>query len=200
MTHFKKALPLILLPLTYSANAVEITANLTFDTLPVITIVEETQMDFGEVLTLAQSETCTLSASVAATDGTTLADGDSGVSGTTPDGGALTGTCALAAGGQPGVYTITSGASADIKVSVTAGAATEIAFNPIGVVYEPDGTTSTLVDVANALGTATASAVIGPVLQAGQNRLIMGGVITNQTTLIAGDAYDSTFDVEVTYQ
>jgi len=195
LQNFKKALPLLILPLAHGANATDVTASLTFETLPVITIVEETPLDFGPVLSLAQADSCTLSATV----GSIIVEADDGITGTTPAGGDLTaGTCS---GGtaQPGVYTITSVASADIQVSVTAGAATEIAFTPVGVVINSTGPARDAIDGTTS-PTVTASATLNAYTSAGTNRVIMGGTIVNQTTLTSGAPYSTTFDIDVVYQ
>jgi hypothetical protein len=191
----KKTLPLLMLPLAYGANATDITATLTFETLPVITIEEVTAMDFGPVLSLAQAASCTMSATV----GGVILEADDGVTGTTPAGGDLTaGTCS-GGEGQPGVYTITSVAGADIKVSVTEGAATEIAFTPIGVVI--DNTTRETINATGPLSpVVTATAALNAYTAAGTNRVIMGGTIVNQTTLTSGAPYTTTFDIDVVYQ
>jgi len=193
LKNLQKALPLLILPLAYGANASDVTASLTFETLPVITIVETTPMDFGQVLSLAQAATCSLSATV----GTVIVEADDGTAVTTPAGGDLGTGCS--GEGQPGVYTITSVASADIQVSVVAGAATQISFDPIGVVIDL-GTSAR--DTLNTTTPAAvqASATLNAYTAAGTNRVIMGGTIVNQTTLTSGTAYTTTFDLNVVYQ
>jgi hypothetical protein len=194
MKNFKKVLPLLMLPLAYGVNATDVTASLTFDTLPIITIDEETPMDFGPVLTLAQADTCTLSATV----GAIIVEADDGDASTTPAGGNLSGTCGTSTG-QPGVYTINSVASADIQVSVVAGAATELLFTPVGVVISPLAGTRVTLDGATP-AVVVASAALNAYTAAGTNRVIMGGTVVNQSSLVSGDTYSTTFDLNVIYQ
>jgi hypothetical protein len=197
MTNFKslkKLMPLLVLPLASSALATDVTIPLSFETLPVITVTEETPMDFGQVLSLEQAATCTMSAS----SGAAVTQSDDGNPTTVPAGGDLSGSCT--GEGQPGIYTIQSVASASIQVSLTAGAATEIGFVPSGIVIDYNGgavrdpvtTTSPVV--------VEASATLNAFTAAGTNRVIMGGVITNQQTLASATAYTTTFDIDVIYQ
>jgi hypothetical protein len=193
LKNFKKALPLLMLPLTFVTNASDVTASLTFETLPVITVEETTAMDFGQVLGLAQAATCTLSA----TSGSVIVEADDGVAGTTPAGGDLSTGCS--GEGQPGVYTITSVADADIQVSVVKGAATEIDFEPIGVVINHTALSRDTINTSTS-PVVNASAALNAYTAAGTNRVIMGGTIVNQTTLTSGTAYTTTFDINVVYQ
>lgn len=196
MINLKKTLPILLLPLAYNVNATDVTVPMSFETLPVITVVEETAMDFGPVLSLAQAATCTLSAS----SGSVITASDDGTAATTPAGGDLTaGTCS---GGtaQPGVYTITSIASTDIQVSVTAAApGASIGFAPIGVVINHNGDTRDAIDGSTS-PVVESSAALNAFTAAGTNRVIMGGTITNQAPLTSGGSYSADFDITVVYQ
>ncbi|MDU0354653.1 hypothetical protein RS130_12650 [Paraglaciecola aquimarina] len=87
--NLKKLMPLLAVPLAGTALATDVTIPLSFETLPVITVTEETPMDFGQVLSLAQAATCTMSA----TAGAAVTQSDEGNPTTTPAGGTLSGDC-----------------------------------------------------------------------------------------------------------
>jgi hypothetical protein len=197
MTNFKslkKLMPLLVLPLASSALATDVTVPLSFETLPVITVTEETPMDFGQVLSLAQAATCTMSA----ISGAALTQSDEGNPNTTAAGGTLSGDCS--GEGQPGIYTIKSVASASIKVSLTAGAATEISFVPSGIVIDYNGGAARDAVTTASPAVVESSATLNAFTAAGTNRVIMGGKITNQQTLVSATAYTTTFDIDVIYQ
>jgi hypothetical protein len=209
MKHFNKfikATPLLLLPLMGSAMATDITVPLNFSTLPVIDIQELTPMAFGDVLSLAQAATCTMSA----TAGANISIADEGqdmvtLNGTlaAPGGGTLSNACVGLADGQPGVYEVTSFAGANITVSVTAGTATEIALDPSGYATSVTAGTSSRPSVSVGIGNdanVTASATLTAFSAAGTNRVIVAGTITNQTTLTAGSPYATDFNLNVVYQ
>lgn len=197
MTNFKnvkKLMPLLVLPLASSALATDVTVPLSFETLPVITVTEVTPMDFGQVLSLAQAATCTMSA----TAGSVVTQSDDGNPTTTPAGGDLSNGCS--GEGQPGIYTIQSVASASIQVSLTAGAATEIGFVPEGIVIDYNTAPARDPITTSTPAVVEASASLNAFTAAGTNRVIMGGTITNQQTLASGTAYNTTFDIDVIYQ
>lgn len=197
MTNFKnlkKLMPLLVLPLASSALATDVTVPLSFETLPVITVTEETPMDFGQVLSLAQAATCTMSAIA----GAAVIQSDEGNPTTVPAGGTLSGDCS--GEGQPGIYTIQSVASASIQVSLTAGVATEIGFVPSGVVIDYNTAPARDPVTTTTPAVVEASAALNAFTAAGTNRVIMGGVITNQQTLASATAYTTTFDIDVIYQ
>jgi hypothetical protein len=190
----KKTLALLMLPLTFGASAAEITASLTFDTLPVITIAEDKPIVFGQVLSLAQAEACTLST----TGGTTIVAADEGVTIATPVGGDL--TCSTDEG-QPGVYTITSAATADIQVSLASATPDPagIGFVPAGYVVNRAADTRVQVAVGSPVS-VEASTTLNGFSPAGTNSVIIGGEVTNQVQLTAGQQYSTTFDIDVIYQ
>jgi hypothetical protein len=191
---FKKAVPLLILPMANFANAVDVTANLTFTTLPVIVVTEDTPMSFGPVLSLAQAADCTMSAIA----GSVITASDDGNDSTTPAGGTLTGDCT--GSGQPGVYTITSVATAELSVSVSAVTpGVNIGFEPIGIVIDRGANTRDPVTTA-AAAVVTASTIINSYTGPGTNRVIMGGTITNQQNLTSGGTYTSQFVIDVVYQ
>lgn len=207
---FKKVTPLLLLTAMSSAMATDVNVPLNFTTLPVITIAATTPMNFGPVLSLTLADTCTMAhtgvggtALTPADEGTDSTDG--GTYGTTVAAtttGLLSGNCTGGANGQVGIYTITSFADADITVSVTAGTATDISFEPIGFVTDiVEG--GLFARTPLSIGTpalVNASAVLTAYGQAGTNRAIVGGTITNFAGLTAGAAYATDFNLNVVYQ
>jgi hypothetical protein len=210
MKHFnklKKASALLLLPVMGSAMATDVTVPLSFTTLPVITITEITPMAFGDVLSLTQADTCTMSTTLgtaitAADEGADLTD--TGVytnTGGTEAVGELSGNCS-GDDAQPGLYEITSFADADITVSVTVGVDTDIGFTPIGYVTNLlEASTPTRETLA--VGTdadVNATAALSAYANAGTNRAVVGGTITNLVTLTAGAAYATDFNLNVVYQ
>jgi len=198
MKHLKnitKTLPLLLLPLASSVYATDITATLSFSTLPVITVAEETPMDFGEVLSLSQADTCAMD--VLAGPNIALADEGFAVTAGSAGGGTLSSDCS--GSGQPGVYTITSFSGADITVNLTLGTPTDISFVPVGNLIDVGG--DARVPVAVGTGSdATASTAINAYTLAGTNRIIVAGTITNQAPLTSGGIYNADFNIEVVYQ
>jgi hypothetical protein len=205
---FKKATPLLLLTAMSPAMATDLLVPINFTTLPVITLLEVTALDFGPVLSLTLADTCTMSTSVGTAltptqEGTDSTDGV--VHNTTAaaqSAGAFTGDCLGAADGTPGIYEITSFTDADITVTLTAGTATSISFAPAGyvtnLVEAGAFTRETL-----AIGTpanVNASAAITAYAQPGTNRAIVGGTITNFTALTAGAPYATDFNLDVVYQ
>lgn len=204
-----KATPLLLLPVMGGAMATDITVPLNFTTLPIITMSEVTPMAFGDVLSLGQADICTMNAelSTAGTAGTgtvSIADEgqDIGADGAldAPQAGKLTGTCTNI-DGQPGVYEIVSFKDAKITVSVTAGTATDIALAPSG--YAVHALTGSMARTALLVGTdalVQASTALSAFSAEGTNRVVIGGVLTNQATLTAGGSYATDFNLNVVYQ
>lgn len=204
---FKKATPLLLIAAMSPAMATDITVPLNFTTLPVITIAEIRALDFGPVLSLTLADTCSMSTALgtALTASQEGSDSTSGTFTTTAAAqsvGQFSGDCTGAADGDPGIYEITSFADADITVSVTAGTPTDISFAPAGYVTDlVEGGTFTRETLA--IGTpalVNASATITAFAQAGTNRAIVGGTVTNFANLVAGDPYATDFNLNVVYQ
>jgi hypothetical protein len=205
---FKKATPLLLIAAMSPAMATDLLVPINFTTLPVITITAITPLDFGPVLSLTLADTCTMSTSA----GTALTPAQEGTDSTdavlfgTPavaqSVGEFSGDCSGAADGTPGIYEITSFADADITVSVTAGTATDISFAPAGyvtnVVEAGVFSRETLAVGTDALVNASAS--LTAFGQAGTNRAIVGGTITNFAALTAGAPYATDFNLNVVYQ
>jgi len=207
MKHYKKiikATPLLLLPVMGSTLATDVTVPLNFTTLPVISMEEITPMAFGDVLSLTQAATCTMKVDA----GTPITDAEEGTTEVSTDAGALSvgeldaGTDCAGDDGQVGIYEITSFADANITVSVTVGVATDIAFTPIGYVTNViEGGTSTREDLdVDTDADVNASATLSAFSNAGTNRAIVGGTITNQATLTAGSPYATDFNLNVVYQ
>lgn len=208
LSSFKKASPLLLLAAMSPAMATDVNVPLNFTTLPVITIAEIRPLDFGPVLSLTLADTCTMSTSA----GTPITPSDEGsdftsnVTFATPGAatsvGEFSGDCTGASDGLPGIYEITSFADSDITVSVTAGTATDISFEPEGYVtnlLEAGTPTRVAISIGNDAD-VNASAAITAFAQAGTNRAIIGGTITNFAPLVAGDAYATDFNLNVVYQ
>lgn len=201
-----KSAPLLLLPVAGSALATDLNVPLKFTTLPVITIVEKQALAFGDVLSLTQADTCTMSTSAgtalnAVKEGADLNTANYGNVAATSV-GQLSGDCAGAPDGSPGIYEITSFSDADITVSVSAGTDTDISFAAAGYVTNLlEGGTAT----RETLNTSTpanvnASQALSAYAAAGTNRAIVGGTITNLTALTAGGAYATDFNLNVVYQ
>lgn len=199
-TKFKIASAIALLPLATQVSATDLTVPITFQTLPVITITEVQALSFGNVLSLTQASTCKLEAT---STGHSLSNSEEGqvVAANAATAGVLSGACAGEPDGTPGIYQITSFASANITVSLTAGTASEIAFNPEGYVVDynagtPERDAITVSTDANVQATNAITANS----QAGTNRVIIGGTVTNQQALTAGSDYTTDFDLDVVYQ
>ena len=203
-----KAVPFLLLPVMGTAIATDINVPLTFTTLPAIALAPIQALEFGDVLSLTQSDQCTISVAAgdvvtSAQEGANLTDTTVySISGGTVSAGELADDCAGGANAQIGIYEITSFADADITVTVTPGAAGDISYSPAGYVTNLlEATTPTRVAVS--VGTpadVNASAALSPFAAAGTNRVIIGGTITNQVRLTAGAQYTSSFDIDVVYQ
>lgn len=196
----KLASAIALLPLAASVSATDLTVPITFDTLPVITITEVQPLAFGSVLSLTQASTCTMEATAA---GHGLSNSEEGqiIAAGAATAGVLSGDCAGEPDGAPGIYEVTSFASADITVSLTAGAASEILFTPLGYVVDYNAGTPQRVALTTAASTnAQATNVLSALSNAGTNRVIIGGSIQNQQALTAGQDYTTSFDLDVVYQ
>jgi len=209
LNKFKKAAPLLLLTAMSPAMATDLLVPLNFTTLPVISIATITALDFGPVLSLTLADTCTMSTS-AGTDLTPTQEGADSTDALVFTGGtaiaqpvgAFTGDCLGAADGTPGIYEITSFVDALITVTVTAGTATDISFAPAGYVTDLDesgGFSREALSIGVDAG-AEASAAISAYAQAGTNRAVIGGTITNFAPLVAGDPYATDFNLDVVYQ
>jgi hypothetical protein len=210
---FKKATPLLLLAAASPAMATDVTVPLNFTTLPVITITQIRALDFGAVLSLTLADTCTMSTSAGTVltsiqEGTNsaLAAGTNGFGAGTVAAnsvGQLSGDCLGGADGNVGIYEIKSFTNADITVSISDGTATDISFVPAGYVTDLVETSSFTREVLTSGGagaSANASAAITAFAQAGTNRAIIGGTITNFAPLTAGAAYATDFNLNVVYQ
>jgi hypothetical protein len=214
LTILKKATPLFLLTAMNSAVATDVLVPINFTTLPVISITQIQALDFGSVLSLALADECIMDAQDGGS-GTLLTSAQEGVNpangtifNTTPgianSVGALSGNCLGGADGQVGIYEITSFADANIVVSVTAGVATDISFEPTGYVTGQLNEVSAgvfsrnLLNIAND-ATVNASAALTAFSQAGTSRAIVGGKITNFAPLTAGAPYATDFNLNVVY-
>ena len=207
---FKKTTPLLLLIAIAPVMATDVNVPLNFTTLPVITITPERALDFGAVLSLTLADSCTMGTDDAG--GTAITPAQEGVDSSNavtfsvaslPAAllGLLSGDCSGGANGEPGIYEITSFADADITISVTAGTATDISFAPIGYVTNIAGTTFSRPAISIGVDAdASASPVLTAFAQAGTNRAVIGGTITNFAGLNAGQAYATDFNLNVVYQ
>jgi hypothetical protein len=207
LNNMKKITSLLLLSATGGVMATDITVPLNFTTLPEISVAEEQQLQFGDVLSLTQSNTCTMSTSA----GTALTAGEEGadltdtgvyaISGGAGTAGQLSGDC-IGDDGQVGLYEITSFADADITVSVTEGSTGDIAFTPIGYVLDHDEAGTPTRETLNTTTDAdvNSTAALSAHANAGTTRAVIGGTITNQVRLTAGDQYSSIFEIDIVYQ
>ena len=205
---FKKATPLLLLAAMSPAMATDVSVSLDFTTLPVISILPIQALNFGSVLSLTLSHTCTMSTSA----GTLLTSTQEGVDITdtvtfpgiaATSAGALSGNCIGAADGQVGIYEITSFSDAPITVTISQGTATSISFVPAGYVTDLEegvGMTRETLTSGAAGASANASAALTAFAQAGTNRAVIGGIITNFSALTAGAPYATDFNLNVVYQ
>lgn len=208
---FKKASPLLMLAAAVPAMATDVNVPLSFTTLPVISITQIRALDFGPVLSLTLADTCTMSTSL----GTPLTPAQEGADSTNAglwsapgvlaanSTGRLSGDCTGAADGTTGIYEIRSFANANITVSISEGTATDISFVPAGYVTDlAEGTSFTRETLTSGgAGTAAnASAALTAYAQAGTNRAIIGGTITNFAPLSAGGSYATDFNLNVVYQ
>lgn len=194
----KKASPLLLLPFANNALATDVTVPLAFETLPVITITEVQPLVFGNVLPLGQAASCTMGATAA---GHSLSNAEEGVAiaANAATAGEFTGGCAGEPDGQPGIYEVASFGSANLTVSVTAGTATDISFAPIGYAVDHN-TPSREALLVGTDASVQAAPALTALTQAGRNRVVIGGTVTNQVALTAGAAYTTDFNLNVVYQ
>jgi hypothetical protein len=209
---FKKATPLLLLTAIAPAMATDVLVPLNFTTLPVITITPIRDLDFGAVLSLTLADECTLGTNDVG--GTPLTPSQEGTDSTdtavfsvadlpAANVGLLSDDCAGGANGDVGIYEISSFANANITVTVTEGTATDISFSPAGYVTNIAGTTFTRENISLGAGNdadVSASETLTAFSQAGTNRAIIGGTITNFAGLNAGQAYATDFNLNVVYQ
>ncbi|MFT5706286.1 MAG: hypothetical protein ACI9ES_000558 [Oceanospirillaceae bacterium] len=207
-----KYTPLLFLSVMGTTMATDVSVPLTFTTLPAITIDEIQPLAFGDVLSLTQADTCTMSTALG-TELTKAQEGADSTSSTLWSGGGvlvaglageLTGPCDSDVDGQVGIYEILSGPDANITVTISNGTATDISFVPAGYVTDlVEGTSFTretiVFGAANGV-TVNSSAALSPFGVAGTNRAVIGGVITNFVALNAGQPYATDFNLNVVYQ
>jgi hypothetical protein len=195
-----------------NVQAADVTLDISFTTLPEIVITEEQAISFGEVLSPSDTHTCVMDLDASTgTGGTDLAPADVGTDDVTFSAGTLTGECDTSVEGTPGIYLIDASNNADVEVTVSAGTATDIAFEPVGfIVNYQDATTTaaatafvegTGVDVYAASDTAGGGDddIVSGYVADGQTRVLVAGTVTNQTSLTVGTEYTTTFDIDVLY-
>jgi hypothetical protein len=198
----KKLLPLLVLPFASSTMAATESFNVGFTTLPEITVTEIQAMAFGSVLKLSAASACTLTAN--GTNTVTPAESKS-IEAQAGTPGLLADDCAGGAAGTVGIYEITALQGSDVNITVTGETNANIQFEPIGYAMDFDGTTGAdAVTVVSEAGgtvpiTAPATAEFNATVSPGVLRLIMGGTITNQTTLLADTAVTANVTVDVVY-
>lgn len=201
--------------LSTTTQAADGTFGLTFTTIPDVSIVEQTALDFGEDLVLSQSSTCTLvltddsgTGNPSSTDAR-VAD-SSFIAGTTYQ--TRTGECDNTSNGIVGKYTITgaAGVEVDIAVNGIAPGAGNFSFVPVALAgdynNQLDGdeltelTTTGIVAAGKVnLATSTDTGTGGSPIP-GQTFLYVAGTLTAQNTLTAGSTYDDQqFVIDVTY-
>jgi hypothetical protein len=197
----KKLLPLMLLPLADFASAASEPFSVGFTTLPEISITPITNMAFGPVLKLGSTDICEMLADAANNLGSTSIEKSAGSG--TPGGnpGQMAQTCAGQADGVLGVYEVTGLSGTTVTIILAGETNADIQFEPAGYTWDflsdaykdlddtNAGVTSQLADGADA------NADITP----GIARLILGGSITNQRALTAGDSVSASFDISVNY-
>lgn len=222
MNKLLKLSPMLLLPFANVSNATDIPVEIKFSTLPEITINEDQEINFGNILTLANSDTCEMLVGVATntlsnTDEMTVAAdlvASSATNKAPADGNAGTlntsSSCkspATSGVAVPGIYTITSFAGADLSITVADGSSTggEIDFTPKGyaVTYGSDSTADTgRVELDNSAPISVSAPFAGDsniVVTQGITKVALGGTITNKQKLTPGSTLDLTFEMNVVY-
>jgi hypothetical protein len=204
----KVGLPFALLPLAVAVQAKIEPVDISFTTLPEITITQDRAMDFGSVLSLTPSDNCVMTVNAANNVGAAL-DKSSLAQAGTP--GTLTGDCVTTTPGTPGIYFINTIQGSEVEVTLTGSTNADISFAPAGYVVDfdsnDDGGDSTADDVATVIGTGTAVDVYAPTtgefsatVSPGTIGLVLGGEIINQRALLAEAAVTADFTVDVIYK
>lgn len=195
----KKLLPLMLLPFANIASATTEQFTVGFTTLPAITIGPITAMDFGQVLKLPNGSVCTMAADEVNTLGTASVE-KSGTPAANGNPGQMSGSCTGGADGTLGVYEVAGLAGTDVTLTLLGETNADIQFEPIGYTWDfnagayvkLDETGSDTYQIADGGdGTATVTP--------GVSRVILGGTITNQRVLLAGDNVTADFTIDVNY-
>jgi hypothetical protein len=183
-------------------TAAEVTANISFTTLPEITVSQVRAISFGQVLSLTANAICTMG--VDGGGGTeALTNAQAGYDAVTAtdmqDAGDLTGACDTNANGTVGIYEISSFRGADVAITLEKGTATEIDFTPAGKVYDYDATAlEDLAAVGSSYQVQASSATTAFILE-GKNRVFLGGTIQNTQALEADGTYTTDFEINVVY-
>jgi hypothetical protein len=195
----KKLLPLMLLPFANMASATTEQFTVGFTTLPAITIGPVTAMAFGQVLKLPNGSVCTMLAGGTHFLGTASVEkSGTPAAGGTP--GAMAGSCAGGDDGTLGVYEVAGLAGTDVTLTLLGETNVDIQFEPVGYTWDfnnnayidLDNTGSDTYQIADGSdGTATVTP--------GVSRIILGGTITNQRVLLAGDNVTANFTIDVNY-
>lgn len=186
-----------------SVQAQDVTADISFTTLPAIQIFQEQAISFGEVLSPTSGHTCDMDV----TSGTALTAPQTGTDDVTPTVGALTGECDTATEGTVGIYRIEAYDNANINVTLNKGTATEIDFTPDGVLIDYQTGDGAAVSVALTEGNAGNGFAASDLdddetsgyVAIGHTRVIVGGLVENTTALSTGTEYTTTFDIDVLY-
>jgi hypothetical protein len=196
----KKLLPILLLPLANVVIAKTEPFSVGFTTLPEIGINLVTAMDFGAVLKLGSTATCQMLANATNTLGTASVE-KAGTSALNGLAASLAGTCAGGDAGTLGVYEVTGLAGNAVTIILTGETNTDIQFEPAGYTWNFNGGAYlTLDDSVTGVGMQLAAGSDGTAnVTPGLSRLILGGTITNQRALTAGETVSANFDISVNY-
>jgi hypothetical protein len=189
-----------------------------FSTVPDVELDPVTALNFGGKVALTGGTTCTLNLSATAGNEPGNVTGKLSDGNTTPDGAnysELQGAgCGVTAGtkGTTGVYRITGAAGVEVDITLTSQlAGTNFNFVPAGVAINYDGASDgdTITDIAAGSATSVKLAASGDITGntgtpgvpiAGQSLLFVGGQVQVTQTLLAGQTYQETFDIEVVYK
>lgn len=199
----KSAIAMSLMVAAVNTQAADVTADITFTTLPEIQIFEEQAISFGEVLSPTSGHTC----DVAVDAGTALTAAAYGSDDTPPSVGTLTGECDTSVDGTVGIYRVEAYDNAYINVTLNQGAATDIEFVPDGVLVDyltGDGASAPVALTEGTAANAYAASDLDDdetsgYVAIGHTRVIVGGLITNATALTVGTEYTTTFDIDILY-
>lgn len=182
-----------------NVSATDITAGITFTTLPAITMTEIRSLSFGNSLYLTNGAFCTMDQATGTETMTATQVGSTTRVGDFDNIGALTGTCDTAVNGVAGIYEVSSATDANISITISQGTATEVSFLPTGYTVEYTG--DTLVTIPEGVATATVASGTADAsdIVTGRNRIIVVGTLSNTQALSAGQSYATDFNIDVVY-
>ena len=192
------------------SQATDVDLGLNFTTIADVAITQNTALDFGSDLAVAQGSACTMlvngTAVPSEVDAQLAVASAAGAHSTYAN---LSGNCDSSAKGTPGVFTITGAPGLSVGITLNPLNGTNLTFAPAGVasLYNntANGDTFAVLTSGSAGSSQFASAAdvagrtAGGFPNEGEIKLFVGGVVTAKTTLNTSQTYTEQFVIDANY-